>query len=130
MFLFLHSFSPAFNARTLSYGSSFYFVFLPFGSVSQNQRISFLRSLNSIFSIFTLQYTPTCLYYSGNTSKSCDLSSSSYFSYFALIFLKLRFKLYISSNQMSGSRLVSLIFQLFHLLVTSLKLSCLSSYTS
>ena len=77
-----------------------------------------------------LQDTLDFLYSSGNTSNTCDLSSSSSFSYFALIFLNLRFKLYSSLNQMSGYKLVSLILKLFHLLVTSFKLSCFSYDTS
>ena len=52
------------------------------------------------------------------------------FSYFALIFLNLRFKLYISLNQIYGYILVSLILQLFHIFFTSFKLSCFSSDTS
>ena len=124
LFLFVHLFSTAFNSRTLSSGFSFSFLFLP------NQRISFFRSVNFIFSIFTLQYNLTCLNSSGMTSKTCALSSSSSFSYFYLIFLNLRFKVYISLNQMSVSKLVYLILQLFHLLVTSFRISCLSSETS
>ena len=130
LFLFVHLFFPAFNTRTLSSGSSFSFRFLPISSVFHNQHISFFGSFNCILEIFMLQDTLTCLYYSAKTSKTCDLSSSSYFPYFALILLNLRFKLYSSLNQMSGSKLVSLILQLFHLLVTSSKLSFLSSDTS
>ena len=58
------------------------------------------------------------------------MSSYSSFSYFALIFLNLRLKLYRSLNQMYGSKLVPLILQLFHPLVTSFKLYCFSSDTS
>ena len=78
----------------------------------------------------TLQDTVTYLYYSGKTSKTCAPSLSSSFSYFSLIFLNFRFKFYGSLNQMYGYNLVSLIFQLFRLLVTSFKLSCFSYDTS
>ena len=93
-------------------------VFLPFSSVFQNQRIYFFNYLDSIFAILTFQDTRTGLYSSGKTPKTCALSSSSFFSYFALIFLNLRFRLYSSLNQISGSRMVSLIFQLLNLFVT------------
>ena len=57
------------------------------------------------------------------------LEFSSSFLYFSLIFFNLRFKFYSSLNQISRSKLVSLILQVFHLLVTSFKLSCFSSDT-
>ena len=82
LFLFLYLFSPAFNTRTLSSGSSFSSVFLPFSSILQNQRIYLFRHLNCILVMFMLQDTLTCLYYSGNTPKTGSLRSSSSFSYF------------------------------------------------
>ena len=93
LLLFYFFFSPTFTARTLSSGSYFSFVFLPFSSVFQNQCISFYGYFKCIVSMFTLQDTLTCLYYSGKTSKTRALSSYSFLSYFALIFLNLRFKL-------------------------------------
>ena len=92
--LLFHLFYPTFNARTFSSGSDFSYVFLPFNSVFQNQRISFFKSLNYIFPILMLQDTLPGLYYSSKTSKTFDLNLSSSYSYFALIFLNLRFKLY------------------------------------
>ena len=125
--VFLYFFSPVFNSRNLSSCSYFSFVFLLFRSVVQNQRIYFFGSLKCIWDMFTLQDTIICLYYSGETSKTCVLSLSSSFSYFDFIFFYLRLKLYSSLNQMSGSKLVSLVFQLFHLLFTSFKIPYLSS---
>ena len=130
LFLFFHLFYPVFNAVNFSSGSSFSCAFLLFGSFFQNQHISFFKYLNSIFEIFTLQDTLTGLYYSGKISKTCSLSLSSYFSYFASIFLNLGFRLQRSLKQMSGSRLVTFIFKLFYLFVTSFKISCFSYDTS
>ena len=104
LFLFIRLFSLEFSARTSSSGYVFSFVFPPFFSVLQDQRNSFFGSLNCI-----LVTTMTCVYASGKTSNTYALSSSSSFSYFFLIFLNLRLKLYISSNQMSKRKLVSLI---------------------
>ena len=98
----LYLFSPEFNSRTFSSGSVFYFVLFPFNFFFSNQRISFLRSLNSIFNMLILHDTLTGFYSSGKMSKKCDFRSSSYFSYFDLIFFNLRFKLNISLNQISG----------------------------
>ena len=66
-FLLLLLFSLVFNTRTFSSDSSFSCVFLPFGYIFQNQNISFLKYLDSIFVMLTLQDTLTGLNYSGNT---------------------------------------------------------------
>ena len=108
--------SPVFSARTFYSGSCFScFLFLP-NYFFQNQLISFLRSLYSIFYMLILQETLTGLNYSVRTPKTCALILSSSLSYFALIFFNLKFKLNISLRHMPGSWLVSLILQLFHLL--------------
>ena len=96
----------------------------------RNQNNSFLRSLYSIFDMLTLQETLTNLYSSGGTSKTFALISYSYFLCFPLIFLNLKYKLNGSLNHMSRSWLVSLILQLFHLLVTSFRLPCFESDNS
>ena len=50
-----------------------------------------------------------------------------FFLIFSLVLLNLKFILYNSLNQMSGSWLVSLILQEFHRLVNSFRLSCFYS---
>ena len=88
----MNFFSPAFIARNFSSRFCFSCFLFPPNSVFQNQRIYFLRSLYAIFYMLTLQETITGLYSSGKTSKTCAFNSSSYFSYFSLIFLNLKFK--------------------------------------
>ena len=73
--LLLFFFYPVFNDITFSSDSSFYCVFLPFSYVFQNQHISFLKYLDSVFVMLMLQDTLTGLNYSGNTIKNVILVS-------------------------------------------------------
>ena len=70
-------------------------------SVFHNQRIYFLKSFYAIFDMLTLKYTLTHLYYYGKTSNTCVFISSSSFSYFSLIFLNFKSKIYNSLKHMS-----------------------------
>ena len=56
--------------------------------------------------------------------------SSQYFSYFSLIFLNFKLRLYSPLKQMYGHLLVYLILKLFHPLVNSFRICYYSSYTS
>ena len=107
---------PSFNDRILSYAYFYCFLCMSI-SVLQKQRISFLRSLKVILDIFHFQYTRTCLYCSGKMLNKRAFVSYSSFSYFSLVLLNFRFKLYSSLGHMSGSWLVYLIIHVFHLLV-------------
>ena len=109
---------PAFSARTFSLGYFFNCFLLTCNSVLHNQRIYLLRSLYAISEMLTLQYTLIFLYSSGKTSNTCVFVSYSYFSYFTFIFLNLKFKLYSSLKNISGSWIMSLILHVFHLFVT------------
>ena len=66
-FLLLLFFYPVFNDRTFSSDSYFSCVFIPFSYVLQDQHISLLKYLDSIFVMLMFQDTLDGLYYSGKT---------------------------------------------------------------